>query len=670
MPIFSNLIARLSVDHTAFDRGIGNSRRSLRDLAGETARTNAAFLGLAKSGLAIAGVAVSFETLRRGIAGGIRAARDAEKTQRFFEIALGDSAAAAQDWVDKYTRALGTGDDETKRLLGSFQMLTEGLGAAAPEALTISEMMTRLTNDMASFARIKPEEAFAKIQGALEGNYRGLRDLNIKMSEATITEYALREGWIKEGQELSELQTLYATINVLLDKTPKMQGDLARSTDTLADAERRLHEEWKKTSQRLGEELLPAYKTGVGLLHDFVRGLRAITDEAEKASGAVKRLISGIGEGGSVAGFGVGATAALRRGPMGPNLGLDEGPQVLSPPGEYATQEEMMRWGNMWADAGRINAQLREQARLANPGGARDSRERTRELKRFNESVAEEIRNIQFEAETLRMTNAERERAVALHNLQNQAIRAGTTLSSGQQELLRQELDLLQQQQRVAEINGILASGSVGGLREMSRALMEGRDASEALRSSLLRLVDALQEALVWKPLEEGLFKMLSGGRGGGWLGGGAATGMLGGILNAGIAASATAGIAQFGSNIGVSVASQMPLVFHAGGRIGVDAAPRRALPASLFALAPRLHGGLAADEYPAVLQRGERVTSAPQVAREGQASAEMIGLLRRIAAKDTRPVVYMVHSEEEVLQIMGGRKGREKILETSQRYG
>ena len=41
---------------------------------------------------------------------------------------------------------------------------------------------------------------------------------------------------------------------------------------------------------------------------------------------------------------------------------------------------------------------------------------------------------------------------------------------------------------------------------------------------------------------------------------------------------------------------------------VGRDYAPKRQVPAWLFEYAPRLHSGLAADEYPAILQRGEQV--------------------------------------------------------------
>jgi len=48
--------------------------------------------------------------------------------------------------------------------------------------------------------------------------------------------------------------------------------------------------------------------------------------------------------------------------------------------------------------------------------------------------------------------------------------------------------------------------------------------------------------------------------------------------------------------------------VAHAGGTVGVTSFPMRRVPADTFAGAPRLHKGLAADEYPAILQQGEQV--------------------------------------------------------------
>lgn len=75
--------------------------------------------------------------------------------------------------------------------------------------------------------------------------------------------------------------------------------------------------------------------------------------------------------------------------------------------------------------------------------------------------------------------------------------------------------------------------------------------------------------------------------------------------------------------------------VQHAGGEAG--AGPRRQVPAFFFAAAPRLHAGLAPDEFPAILQRGERVIPRRQAVRE-------------------RPQVVIN------VQAPGGRVGRESL--------
>lgn len=50
------------------------------------------------------------------------------------------------------------------------------------------------------------------------------------------------------------------------------------------------------------------------------------------------------------------------------------------------------------------------------------------------------------------------------------------------------------------------------------------------------------------------------------------------------------------------------PFIRHTGGYVGSTPAPRRWVNPAIFTRAPRLHDGLDYDEYPAVLQRGERV--------------------------------------------------------------
>jgi len=48
--------------------------------------------------------------------------------------------------------------------------------------------------------------------------------------------------------------------------------------------------------------------------------------------------------------------------------------------------------------------------------------------------------------------------------------------------------------------------------------------------------------------------------------------------------------------------------IMHGGGIVGRDRVPMRQMPEAMFLNAPRLHNGLMADEFPAILRKGEKV--------------------------------------------------------------
>ncbi|MCC0067113.1 MAG: hypothetical protein H6896_08900 [Rhodovulum sp.] len=123
----------------------------------------------------------------------------------------------------------------------------------------------------------------------------------------------------------------------------------------------------------------------------------------------------------------------------------------------------------------------------------------------------------------------------------------------------------------------------VGGL---ARDLLDGADAADALASALGRVADRLIDMAL-----DGLFTAAGGGGGG----------LLGGAI--------------------------IPGILHRGGVVGRDGYGHgRAMPASIFADAPRYHGGgvagLKPNEVPAVLERGEQVIPKGQTAQPSGAQA------------------------------------------------
>ncbi len=126
----------------------------------------------------------------------------------------------------------------------------------------------------------------------------------------------------------------------------------------------------------------------------------------------------------------------------------------------------------------------------------------------------------------------------------------------------------------------------------------------------------------------------------------------LSGLLGGG---SGSASGGSSGGGIFGSLFSSIGAWFHhQGGEVGSGSAPRRQMPAYLFANAPRFHNGLLPDEFPAILQRGETVVpkgksmggmnitfnvSTPNAQSfmdsQGQMMAKLAGSLQRYKARN-----------------------------------
>lgn len=200
----------------------------------------------------------------------------------------------------------------------------------------------------------------------------------------------------------------------------------------------------------------------------------------------------------------------------------------------------------------------------------------------------------------------------------------------------------LEQQEAMREAWAQLAGAGVAALEDI---IFNGAKAKDVVRDLAKQLAAAaLQGALLGKGPFGSLFGTSDAG------------GLLGSILGGGVSAGS----------------------YHAGGRVG-SGGPSRALPAAMFAGAPRYHSGttgagLKAGEVPAVLQRGEivlpknmklgggqsvEVTFAPVIdARNADAPA--IDRLQQQLGKLTRDF------EKNVKSIVSGEKSKQpRFLES-----
>lgn len=79
--------------------------------------------------------------------------------------------------------------------------------------------------------------------------------------------------------------------------------------------------------------------------------------------------------------------------------------------------------------------------------------------------------------------------------------------------------------------------------------------------------------------------------------------------------------------------------IMHGGGIVGETALAYRSMPQTNWGMIPRLHGGLNADEFPAILQKGEKVTPKGEVGKGQNIKVEIINQTGQDVKAEQGPV-------------------------------
>lgn len=225
------------------------------------------------------------------------------------------------------------------------------------------------------------------------------------------------------------------------------------------------------------------------------------------------------------------------------------------------------------------NEEQRKAAAEGRKAGRSGESEIVREAKRLereNEARQEYISSLVFEASMVGATSLEQAKANALRRLGAEATAEQRAQAEGWIEAIHREREALRANEEAMQH---LKDVSRDVLQGITQDLIDGASAADILSNALLRVAQSMVQTGIDSLIEVGI-------------------GAFGNAIGGG------------GGRLPAPTAQNLSWVYHDGGIVGQDGRPRM-VDSSVFAGAPRYHSGvagLAPDEVPAILQRGERI--------------------------------------------------------------
>ena len=174
------------------------------------------------------------------------------ETLNLFNVTMGEGATEAKKFAESVSSLMGIDAAEWMQYQGTFKNLTSGFGIAAEDANKMSQNLTQLSYDMASFFNTDVETAFDKLSSAMSGQVKGLREFGIDTTVASLQEYALANGIDESVRSMTQAEKSLLRYNYIMEKSAIMQGDMARTLVTPANALRILNAQLTQMKRALG----------------------------------------------------------------------------------------------------------------------------------------------------------------------------------------------------------------------------------------------------------------------------------------------------------------------------------------------------------------------------------------------------------------------------------
>lgn len=220
---------------------------------------------------------------------GLKLASDLSEVQNVVDTTFGASSNSINEWSQKSKKSYGLSELQAKQYNSTLGAMMKSSGVTGDSLVKMSEKLTGLAGDLASFRNLSQDEAFEKIRSGISGETEPLKQLGINMSVANLEAYALSKGIQTSYQKMNQASQTALRYSYLMSVTKDAQGDFAKTQQGFANQARMMQVNLGDLSQKIMNKYLPALTDIINFGNDFIQGL-----DVEKISSSIDRITKPI----------------------------------------------------------------------------------------------------------------------------------------------------------------------------------------------------------------------------------------------------------------------------------------------------------------------------------------------------------------------------------------
>ena len=206
---------------------------------------------------------------------------DLTEVQNVVDVTFGNLNTEVNKFAESAIDKFGLGQTVTKKYVGTFGAMSKAFGFSNQEALAMSETLTGLAGDVASFYNLSSDESYTKLKSVFTGETETLKDLGVVMTQNALDQYALANGYGKTTANMSEQEKVALRYKFVLDKLSLANGDFARTSDSWANQTRVLSLRFNELKATLGQGF-------INIFTPIVKGINLVLSKLQVLANAFK----------------------------------------------------------------------------------------------------------------------------------------------------------------------------------------------------------------------------------------------------------------------------------------------------------------------------------------------------------------------------------------------
>lgn len=190
-----------------------------------TGKLTSAFAGLKKMAIG----ALSITALVKLGKEMLSLSSDLIEVQNVVDTVFGNMAEKINDFAKNALTAFGLTELQAKNYASTIGAIVKATGVGTDATLEMSEGLTKLTGDVASFYNLDHDTAFEKLRSGITGETEPLKSLGVVMTEVNLEAFRLSQGIATSYKEMNQAEKTALRYNYIMSTLSDTQGDFSKT---------------------------------------------------------------------------------------------------------------------------------------------------------------------------------------------------------------------------------------------------------------------------------------------------------------------------------------------------------------------------------------------------------------------------------------------------------